>query len=68
LKEIKNFHTTGFRLADHDYSPIMALEKLEYLSVNMPACDDKIWTIRFAEHFADIAYNAHFRRIHGIFN
>lgn len=65
LKELKSFHTTGFRLTDHDYSPVLSLEKLEYLSVNMPAYDHKIWEIRFAEQFAHIPYNAHFNRVNG---
>ena len=59
LKELKNFHTTGFRLIDRDYSPVLSLKNLEFLSVNMPAYDDKIWKIKFAEHFSDIACNKH---------
>ncbi|WP_456317526.1 hypothetical protein [Solobacterium moorei] len=61
LKNIKNFHTTGFRLLNRDYSPVLELEKLEFLSVNMPAYDYKIWNDRFAEKFRDIPQNMHIR-------
>lgn len=59
LKNIKNLHTTGFRLLNRDYSPVLELEKLEFLSVNMPAYDHKIWNDRFAEKFKDIPENRH---------
>ena len=61
LKNIKNLHTTGFRLLNGDYSPVLELEKLEFLSVNMPAYDYKIWNDRFAEKFKDIPQNDHVR-------
>lgn len=61
LKNIKNLHTTGFRLLNGDYSPVLELEKLEFLSVNMPAYDYKIWNDRFAEKFKDIPQNKHIR-------
>jgi len=44
-----------------DYSPVLELEKLEFLSVNMPAQDYKIWNDRFAEKFKDIPQNDHVR-------
>lgn len=59
LIELKNFHTTGFRLIDSDYSPVLSLDKLEFLSVNMPAYDYKIWNNKFAEYFSGIACNRH---------
>ena len=62
LKNIKNLHTTGFRLLNGDYSPVLDLEKLEFLSVNMPAYDYKIWNDRFAEKFKDIPQNDHVRQ------
>ena len=61
LNNIKNLHTTGFRLLNRDYSPVLELEKLEFLSVNMPAYDYKIWNDRFAEKFKDIPQNDHVR-------
>lgn len=59
LKNIKNLHTTGFRLLNSDYSPVLELEKLEFLSINMPAYDHKIWNDRFAEKFKNIPQNKH---------
>lgn len=59
LKNIKNLHTTGFRLLNRDYSPVLELKKLEFLSVNMPAYDYKIWNDRFAKEFKDIPENDH---------
>ena len=44
-----------------DYSPVLDLEKLEFLSVNMPAYDYKIWNDRFAKKFKDIPQNDHVR-------
>lgn len=61
LKNIKNLHTTGFRLLNGDYSPVLELEKLEFLSVNMPAYDYKVWNDRFVEKFKDIPQNKHIR-------
>ena len=61
LKNIRNLHTTGFRLLNGDYSPVLELEKLEFLSVNMPAYDHKVWNDRFAEKFKDIPENKHIR-------
>lgn len=59
LKNIKNLHTTGFRLLNGDYSPVLELERLEFLSVNMPAYDHKIWNHKFAQTFKDIPLNKH---------
>lgn len=59
LTDLRNFHTTGFKLTNSDYSPVLELEKLEYLSVNMPTKDWKIWNAIFAERFADIPCNRH---------
>jgi len=59
LNELRNFSTSGFRLIDGDYSPVLSLDKLEFLSVNMPAYDYKIWNSKLAEHFSDIACNRH---------
>lgn len=61
LTNIKNLHTTGFRLLNGDYSPVLELKNLEFLSVNMPAYDYKIWNDRFAEKFKDIPQNKHIR-------
>lgn len=59
LKNIRNLRTTGFRLLNRDYSPVLELEKLEFLSVNMPDYDHKIWNNRFADKFKDIPKNEH---------
>ena len=59
LKNIRNLHTTGFRLLNGDYSPVLELEKLEFLSVNMPTYDYKIWNDRLAEKFKYILQNKH---------
>ena len=59
LTVLKNFRTTGFRLKNGDYSPILTLKNLEYLSVNMPAYDHKIWHSIFQENFKDIKINRH---------
>ena len=59
LTNIKNLHTTGFRLLNGDYSPVLELKNLEFLSVNMPAYDYKIWNDRFAEKFKNIPKNKH---------
>lgn len=59
LKNIRNLCTTGFRLLNRDYSPVLELEKLEFLSVNMPTYDYKIWNERFAEKFKSIPKNKH---------
>lgn len=58
-RHLKNFSTTGFRLLNHDYSPILELDELEYLSVNMPSCDWHKWNNIFAKHFAHIKCNKH---------
>ena len=58
-KHLKNFTTTGFRLLNHDYSPILELDELEYLSVNMPSYDWYKWNNIFAKHFAHIKCNEH---------
>lgn len=62
LKNIKNLRTTGFRLLNRDYSPVLDLKNLEFLSINMPAYDDKIWSDKFAEKFSDIPQNNHIRK------
>ncbi|WP_206912572.1 hypothetical protein IGL98_000431 [Enterococcus sp. DIV0840] len=59
LPQLKNFRTTGFRLLNHDYSPILSLKNLEFLSVNMPAYDHKIWNDQLATHFSHISENKH---------
>lgn len=58
-KHLKNFTTTGFRLLNHDYSPILELEELEYLSVNMPSYDWYKWNNILAKHFEHIKCNRH---------
>ncbi|MDT0002494.1 hypothetical protein QJV14_04190 [Listeria cossartiae subsp. cayugensis] len=60
LKDLRNFHTTGFRLENGDYNPVLSLEKIEYLSVSMPDYDWKIWNPLFAKKFADIPLNMHY--------
>jgi hypothetical protein len=59
LPQLKNFWTTGFRFLNHDYSPILSLKKLEFLSVNMPSYDHKIRNDQLARHFSDIIENKH---------
>ena len=59
IKGLKHIKTTGFRLLNHDYTPILQLKELEYLSMNMPDYDYKIWNEIFVREFADIPYNAH---------
>lgn len=59
LKNLKNFHTTGFRLLNHDYSPVLDLRNLEFLSVNMPAYDYYKWNEILANQFSDIKENRH---------
>lgn len=63
LKVLKNFRTTGFRLKNGDYSPILTLKNLEYLFVNMPAYDHKIWNSIFQENFKDIKMNRHLLQV-----
>ncbi|MBL1225906.1 hypothetical protein [Enterococcus sp. BWR-S5] len=59
LTELKDFQTTGFRLLNHDYSPIFSLKKLEMLSVNMPAYDQDIWEQQLAERMDYVPRNSH---------
>lgn len=53
---LKQFWTTGFRLLNHDYSPILELKELEWLSVNMPSCDWRKWNPILSERFNQIMY------------
>lgn len=57
LKELRNFSTSGFRLNDGDYSPVLSLSKLERLCINMPTYDYNIWKEKLVKCFSDIAYN-----------
>lgn len=59
IKGLKHIETTGFRLHSHDYSPILALKELEYLSINMPYYDYDKWNGILATEFSDIPYNMH---------
>lgn len=59
MPNLRNFRTTGFRLLNHDYTPVLQLNKLEYLAVNMPAADHKVWNTILRQKFANIPYNAH---------
>lgn len=53
---LKQFWTTGFRLLSHDYSPILKLKELEWLSVNMPSYDWYKWNPILSERFSHIMY------------
>lgn len=59
IKELKNISTMGFQLLSHDYSPVLQLKELEYLSINRPGYDDKVWKDKLAEEFSDLAVNRH---------
>lgn len=67
MPKLRNFATTGFRLLNHDYSPVLQLTELDYLSINMPAVDDKEWNSILVERFAHITYNAHRPCAQGIY-
>lgn len=62
LENLRNFSTTGFRLINRDYSPVLSLNKIEYLSINMPTKDHLIWSDQFGEKFNDIPYNKHLKK------
>lgn len=59
IRGLKNISTTEIRLLSHDYSPVLQLKELEYLSINMPGYDCKVWNDKLAEKILDIAVNRH---------